>query len=82
MKCFQKYIFDHKSFPTCKQCEKTRLGFIIFENKKLVRLLDFHPIHNSLACAVGSSVTTSSTDFSFQNLVFWNLFEVSAADIT
>jgi hypothetical protein len=26
-----------------------------------------------------SSVTTFSTDFSFQNLVFWNLFEVSAA---
>ncbi len=29
-----------------------------------------------------SSVTTSSTDFSFQNLVFWNLFEFSAAEIT
>jgi hypothetical protein len=26
-----------------------------------------------------SSVTTFSTDFSFQNLVFWNLFEFSAA---
>jgi hypothetical protein len=24
----------------------------------------------------------SSTDFSFQNLVFWNLFEFSAAEIT
>jgi len=32
-------------------------------------------VHTSVACAVGSSVTTSSTDFSFQNLVFWNLFE-------
>jgi hypothetical protein len=30
---------------------------------------------NSVACAVGPSVTTSSTDFSFQNLVFKNLFE-------
>jgi hypothetical protein len=29
-----------------------------------------------------SSVTSSSTDFSFQNLVFWNLFEFSAAEIT
>jgi hypothetical protein len=29
----------------------------------------------SVACAIGPSVTTSSTDFSFQNLVFWNLFE-------
>ncbi len=36
----------------------------------------------SVYCAVGPSVTMSSTDFSFQNLVFWNLFEFSAADIT
>ncbi len=36
----------------------------------------------SVACAVGPSVTTSSTDFSFQNLVFGNLFEFSAAEIT
>jgi hypothetical protein len=36
----------------------------------------------SVACAVGPSVTMSSTDFSFQNLVFWNLFEFSAAEIT
>jgi hypothetical protein len=28
-----------------------------------------------------SSVTMSSTDFSFQNLVFWNLFEFSVAEI-
>jgi hypothetical protein len=35
-----------------------------------------------VACAVGPSVTTSSTDFSFQNLVFWNLFEFLAAEIT
>ncbi len=36
----------------------------------------------SVACAVGPSVTMSSTDFSFQNLVFGNLFEFSAAEIT
>ncbi len=35
-----------------------------------------------VACAVGPSVTTFSTDFSFQNVVFWNLFEFSAAEIT
>jgi hypothetical protein len=29
-----------------------------------------------------SGVTTFSTDFSFQNLVFWNLFEFSVAEIT
>ncbi len=28
-----------------------------------------------------SSVTMFSTDFSFQNLVFWNLFEFLSADI-
>jgi hypothetical protein len=32
-----------------------------------------------VACAVGPSVTTSSTDFPFQSLIFWNLFEFSAA---
>jgi hypothetical protein len=36
----------------------------------------------SVACAIGPSVTTSSTDFSFQNLVFWNLFEFSVTKIT
>jgi hypothetical protein len=35
-----------------------------------------------VACAVGPSVTMSSTDFSFQNLVLWNLFEFWAAEIT
>jgi hypothetical protein len=29
----------------------------------------------SVAFAVGLSVNTSSTDVSFQNLVFWNLFQ-------
>jgi len=28
-----------------------------------------------------SSVTTFSADFSFQNLVFWNLFEFSVGEI-
>ncbi len=36
----------------------------------------------SVASVVGPSVTTFSTDFSIQSLVFWNLFEFSAADIT
>jgi hypothetical protein len=31
------------------------------------------------ASAVGPSVNSPSTDFSFQKLVFWNLFEFSAA---
>ncbi len=41
----------------------------------------FHIIITSVACAIGPSVTTSSTDLSFQNLVFLNLFEFSAAEI-
>ncbi len=36
----------------------------------------------SVAPAVGPRVTTSSTDFSFQILLFWNLFAFSAAEIT
>jgi hypothetical protein len=36
----------------------------------------------SVACATGPSVTKSSTDSSFQNLVFGNLFEISVAEIT
>jgi hypothetical protein len=35
-----------------------------------------------VACAVGPSVSTPSTNFSFQNLDFWNLFEFPAAEIT
>jgi hypothetical protein len=37
---------------------------------------------SSVAYAIGTSVITFSTDFSFQNLVFWNLFEFSAAEFT
>jgi hypothetical protein len=36
----------------------------------------------SVACAVGPSGTTFSTDFSFQYLISKNLFEFSAAEIT
>jgi hypothetical protein len=36
----------------------------------------------SVACAIGPSVSMSSTDFSFQNLAFWNLFEFSSVEIT
>jgi hypothetical protein len=32
-----------------------------------------------VACALGPSVNTYSTDFSFQNLVFWDLFEFLVA---
>jgi hypothetical protein len=38
--------------------------------------------NTSVTCAVGPSVATSSTDFFFQNVVLWNLFEFLAAQIT
>jgi hypothetical protein len=42
----------------------------------------FKTIQTSVASALGPSVTTSSTEFSFQNLVFWIYFEFSVAEIT
>jgi hypothetical protein len=44
--------------------------------------LCFYIIWTSVACAVGPSVNSSSTDFSFQNLVCWNFFEFSVAEVT
>jgi hypothetical protein len=36
-----------------------------------------------VASTIGPSVTTSSTDFSFQNLVFWGIYlKCSVAEIT
>jgi hypothetical protein len=48
-------------------------GALLLREKPMIMM-------TSVACAVGASVTLSSTDFSFQNLVFWNLFEF--AEIT
>ncbi len=36
----------------------------------------------SVACAIGPNVTMSLTNFSFQNLVFKNLFELSVVEVT
>jgi hypothetical protein len=38
-------------------------------------------IYSSVGCAACPSVTTSPTEFSFENLVFWNLFEFLVAEI-
>jgi hypothetical protein len=37
--------------------------------------------YTGVACAVGPCATMASTDFSFQHLVFWSLFQFSAAEI-
>jgi len=50
---------------------KNRIG--CSKNLKEMAVFMKEPVHKqltSVACAVGPSVTTSSTDFSFQNLVF------------
>jgi hypothetical protein len=39
---FEKYGFDQKIYPTCQKFGKYNLGFIIYENKKLVKFIDFH----------------------------------------
>ncbi len=55
----------------------------ILKFKITIIILGFrYVVDTSVACAIGPSVTTSSTDFSFQNLIFWNLFEFSVAEIT
>jgi hypothetical protein len=71
-----------------------RLGFIFlvgvrnFAQKKLLKVcIDFlnSQIWKEIMLELNgkpSSVTSSSTDFSFQNLVFWNLFKFSSAEIT
>ncbi len=55
-----------------------QVGATVFslKSKKLYSI-----ISTIVACAVGPSVITSSTDFSFQNLGFWNLFEFSVKKI-
>ncbi len=56
-------------------CVTIFLHYIIFTSK-------FNMMNTSVASAIGPSVTMSSTDFSSQNLVFWNLFEFSEIEIT
>ncbi len=51
-------------------------GKIYRRNQPLLYIL------TSVACAADPSVIMSSTEFSFQNPLFWNLFEFSVAEIT
>jgi len=48
---------------------------------QLMNHLMYHHLVMGVACAIAPSDTTSATDVSFQNLVFWNLFEFSVAEI-
>jgi hypothetical protein len=57
-----------------------RIMMSILWQKIIFYYILYEFIYTSVACAVGPSVTTL-TDFFFQNLVFWNLFEISVANI-
>jgi hypothetical protein len=70
-------ILEHQ---VCLDSKEHVLRFISNYGKFLCEICKF--IHTSVACPVGPSVTTSSLDFSFENLVFWNFFKFSAAEIT
>ncbi len=54
-------------------------GFSESHNYKTIQTTFLHR-WSGVACAVGPIVTMSSTDSSFQNLVFWSLFEFSVVE--
>jgi hypothetical protein len=58
-------------------------GFMCLSTFVIFLLTSKSPLscYTSVACAVDPSVTTSSTDFPFQNLVLWDLSEFSVAEI-
>jgi hypothetical protein len=47
----------------------------VFLSRRTYKLVNGNrPTRPSVACAVGPSVTMSSTDFSFQNVVFFGIY--------
>ncbi len=73
---------DHT--PTCNELISTDSYFTqITSQPKFQNANQLSPIIvTSVACAVCPSVTTSSIDFSFQNLGFGNLFEFLVIEFT
>ncbi len=73
----------HKAMDCNRICGKFVLMMMIESFKLWLLVWVFQMMYNALggdfmyasvARALGPSVTTSSTDFSFQNLVFWNFW--------
>jgi hypothetical protein len=62
------------SFFLLSNCDLTKLMNICFWKHNLEWKRSFSSKKPSVACAIGPSFTTSSTDFSFQNLIFLNFF--------
>jgi hypothetical protein len=66
-----------KSFPKTSRTQSEAFQFGRSHNYKTKQTTFLHRQTN-VTYAIGPSVTMFSTDFSFQNLIFWNLFEFSA----
>jgi len=47
MQYFKQYAHDHKIYPTF--FGKNDIGFIIYENKNIIRVKNFHPMYNNEA---------------------------------
>jgi hypothetical protein len=73
---------SHKSFPRNLTLIDMDKGKVLPTLGDSFSLLGGIFNDTSVAYAIGLSVTTSSTDFPFQNLVFGNLFEFSVAKIS
>jgi hypothetical protein len=77
----------HTDFPVLNSFEKvfphcfSLIGYLIHWSMNMNKTNGLSLEMTSVACAVGPNVTMSSTKFSFQNLVFWNLFEFLVAKI-
>jgi hypothetical protein len=62
-------------------CIGVELGSVIENKGKSIFFLCTNITHTSVASGIGPNITTFSTDFfSFQNLIFWNLFEFSRVE--
>ncbi len=78
----QPYALLLDSFPKRPRTRSEASQFNGSHNYKTKQTTFLHR-QTSVACAIGQVfVIVSSTDFSFRNLLFWNLFEFSAAKIT
>jgi hypothetical protein len=49
MQYFKQYTHDSKIYSIYNTFEKDDIGFIIYENEKLIRFTNFHPVYNSEA---------------------------------
>jgi len=65
---FKQYAHDCKLYLNCSHVGKNILGFIIYENKKLMQFANFHPMYNIKA-------------FFFNIVLHWKYFFRDAKDL-